>query len=137
MDHITQYTDALIAWIVTYGVKLLGAMLVFIVGLYLTNWLARVVTRNMSQRNFDVSLQSFLGSMISVGLKVLLLITVAGMLGIQTTSFVAVIGALGLAVDGDPKWRAFALDGYLFIALIYWVGCFAMSRYSRSLERAA
>jgi general L-amino acid transport system permease protein len=45
-------------------------------------------------------------------------------------------GALGLAVDGDPKWRAFALDGYLFIALIYWIGCFAMSRYSRALERA-
>ena len=61
----------------------------------------------------------------------------------KDTSLVIIVGlfeltgALGLAVDGDPKWRAFALDGYLFIALIYWVGCFAMSRYSRSLERAA
>jgi len=60
----------------------------------------------------------------------------------KDTSLVIIVGlfeltgALGLAVDGDPKWRAFALDGYLFIALIYWIGCFAMSRYSRALERA-
>ena len=61
----------------------------------------------------------------------------------KDTSLVIIVGlfeltgALGLAVDGDPKWRAFALDGYLFIALIYWIGCFLMSRYSRSLERTA
>jgi general L-amino acid transport system permease protein len=61
----------------------------------------------------------------------------------KDTSLVTIVGlfeltgALGLAVDGDPKWRAFALDGYLFIAIIYWIGCFAMSRYSRALERAA
>lgn len=60
----------------------------------------------------------------------------------KDTSLVIIVGlfeltgALGLAVDGDPKWRAFALDGYLFIALIYWIGCFALSRYSRTLERA-
>ncbi|MBX9848320.1 MAG: amino acid ABC transporter permease [Rhodocyclaceae bacterium] len=59
----------------------------------------------------------------------------------KDTSLVIIVGlfeltgALGLAVDGDPKWRAFALDGYLFIAFIYWLGCFAMSRYSRALER--
>jgi small conductance mechanosensitive channel len=52
----------------------------------------------MMRRGLDVSLQSFLSSLISVSLKVLLLITVAGMLGIQTTSFVAVLGAAGLAV---------------------------------------
>ena len=58
----------------------------------------------------------------------------------KDTSLVIIVGlfeltgALGLAVDGDPKWRAFALDGYLFIAVIYWVGCFTLSRYSRGLE---
>ena len=61
----------------------------------------------------------------------------------KDTSLVIIVGlfeltgALGLAVDGDPKWRAFALDGYLFIALIYWIGCFTLSRYSRSLERVS
>ncbi|HEX6892671.1 MAG TPA: mechanosensitive ion channel domain-containing protein [Chryseolinea sp.] len=98
MEYITKYSDQFAAWIMTYGTKLLGAIIVFIVGLYLTNWLSRAISRAMSRRHFDVSLQSFLSSMIGVGLKVLLLITVAGMLGIQTTSFVAIIGAMGLAV---------------------------------------
>ncbi|HTH94880.1 MAG TPA: amino acid ABC transporter permease [Rhodocyclaceae bacterium] len=58
----------------------------------------------------------------------------------KDTSLVIIVGlfeltgALGLAVDGDPQWRPFALDGYLFIASIYWLGCFALSRYSRALE---
>lgn len=58
----------------------------------------------------------------------------------KDTSLVIVVGlfeltgALGLAVDGDPQWRPFALDGYLFIALIYWLGCFTLSRYSRRME---
>jgi len=59
---------------------------------------ARLVSKGLSKRKIDVSLQSFLGSLVNGALKVLLLISVAGMLGIQTTSFVAVIGALGLAV---------------------------------------
>ena len=98
MEQLTKYSDQFATWIMTYGTKVIGAIVVFIVGLYITNWFARMFTRMMTRRHFDVSLQSFLGSMVSVGLKVLLLITVAGMLGIQTTSFVAVVGAMGLAV---------------------------------------
>jgi len=98
MEQVNTYTQALRDWIVVFGPKVVGALLVFVIGLYVTNWLSRLVWRSMNRRNFDVSLQSFLSSMVGVGLKVLLLVTVAGMLGIQTTSFVALIGALGLAV---------------------------------------
>ena len=44
-------------------------------------------------------------------------------------------GALGLALGGDPTWRPFYLEGYLFIAAVYWVLCFSLSRYSAWLER--
>jgi small conductance mechanosensitive channel len=98
MEVLSKYSDQFATWIMTYGAQVLGAIVVFIIGLYITNWLARVFSRMMTRRHFDVSLQSFLSSMVGVGLKVLLLITVAGMLGIQTTSFVAIIGAMGLAV---------------------------------------
>ena len=98
MESLSEYSDLFVTWIMTYGAKVIGAIVVFVVGLYVTNWLARLFTRMMTRRHFDISLQSFLGSIVGVGLKVLLLITVAGMLGIQTTSFVAVIGAMGLAV---------------------------------------
>ncbi len=44
-------------------------------------------------------------------------------------------GALSLSLGGDPEWRPFYLEGYLFIAFVYWVMCFGLSRYSRWVER--
>ncbi|NJD34593.1 MAG: amino acid ABC transporter permease [Betaproteobacteria bacterium] len=61
----------------------------------------------------------------------------------RDTSLVTVVsmyeltGALSLALAGDAQWRSFQLEGYLFIGLIYWIGCHAMSRFSRGLERTA
>ena len=98
MDKIQSLADQFQKWVSLYGPRFLSAILVLIIGLMIINWAAKLVSKTMKRRNVDVSLQSFLASMVSVGLKVLLLITVAGMIGIQTTSFVAIIGALGLAV---------------------------------------
>ncbi len=58
----------------------------------------------------------------------------------KDTSLVTVVslyeltGSLSLALAGDAEWRSYHLEGYLFIALIYWIGCYAMSRFSRGLE---
>jgi general L-amino acid transport system permease protein len=58
----------------------------------------------------------------------------------KDTSLVTVVslyeltGSLSLALAGDPEWRSFQLEGYLFIALIYWIGCHSMSRFSRGFE---
>ncbi|VTU21225.1 MULTISPECIES: amino acid ABC transporter permease [unclassified Variovorax] len=65
--------------------------------------------------------------------------TVVGTL--KDTSLVTVVGlfeltgALGLALGGDPTWRPFYLEGYLFLALVYWVMCFGLARYAGWLER--
>jgi len=98
MEKVTSLSDQVINWFITYGPRIVAALLVFVAGLIVINWIARLITKSLHRKNVDVSLQSFLASMVGVGLKVLLLVTVAGMLGLQTTSFVAVIGALGLAV---------------------------------------
>lgn len=58
----------------------------------------------------------------------------------KDTSLVTVVslyeltGSLSLALAGDAEWRSFHLEGYLFIGLIYWIGCYAMSRFSRGFE---
>jgi len=60
---------------------------------------------------------------------------------LKDTSLVTVVGlfeltgALGLALGGDPVWRPFYLEGYLFIALLYWAMCFGLSRYGAWIER--
>ena len=76
----------------------LSALAVLVVGWWLigrvNGWFKRLMTSN----KVEVSLIPFLGSLVNVGLKVLLLVTVASMLGIGTTSFVTILGAAGLAV---------------------------------------
>jgi small conductance mechanosensitive channel len=98
MNDLSKIYENIQVLMATYGMKILGAILFFIIGLWITNAIARFLSRLMTKKGIDPSLQSFLASMISISLKILLLVSVAGMMGIETTSFIAVIGALGLAV---------------------------------------
>ncbi len=79
-----------------YLPKALLALIVLLVGFRLVRVVVDVACRGL--KHVDPSLRSFIESMISIGLKALILISVASMVGIQTTSFVAVIGAASLAV---------------------------------------
>ena len=98
MDTLQSFGERAVQLAVHYGPKIGAALVVFIFGSWLIGMLTRLISKTMVSRGFDISLQSFLSSLISVSLKVLLLVTVAGMIGIQTTSFVAILGAAGLAV---------------------------------------
>lgn len=88
----------LIDALVDYLPTLFSALAVLFVGFYAVGFLSRLLDKAMTQREFDVSLKSFIKSLINIALKIVLIISVAGMLGIHTTSFVAVLGAAGLAV---------------------------------------
>lgn len=80
------------------GPNLLLAIVVLVVGWWIINLVAQASAKAMDRANVDESLKRFLLSLTSIGLKILLLISIASMLGIATTSFVAVLGAAGLAV---------------------------------------
>ena len=81
-----------------YVPKLLYSLLFLFIGWKLIKWFTSFLHKIYVKKNFDPSLQSFLHSIIDIILKVLLLIAVAEMLGIQMTSFIAILGAAGLAV---------------------------------------
>ncbi len=84
--------------VLNYGPKLIGAILVLIIGLWIIKILSNWAYRLMKKREVDESLLPFLKSMISILLKIALIIAVMGMVGIEMTSFIAILGALGLAV---------------------------------------
>lgn len=88
------YLNELTIW----APKLIGALLVFVLGWWLIGKLRRIISRAFEQRELDLSLKTFLNSIIGVALKVVLFITVAGMVGIPTSSILAIFGAAGLAV---------------------------------------
>ena len=83
---------------VQYGPKLIGAILVLIVGTWIIKALTKGFGKLLDRSKTDSSLQPFLKGLVSILLKVLLIISVLGMIGIQMTSFIAILGAAGLAV---------------------------------------
>jgi small conductance mechanosensitive channel len=96
--NIDEHIEHLISIVVEYTPKIIGALLVLIIGLWMITRLSRLATKSMERRELDISLRTFLRSLISIGLKVILIVTVAGMIGIGTTSFVTILGAAGLAI---------------------------------------
>ncbi|MBO4654686.1 MAG: mechanosensitive ion channel [Bacteroidales bacterium] len=78
--------------------RIIIALIVLWIGLKLVKLLLKGMRKLMDKKQIDVSLQSFLISLTDIALKVMIIIAVMGMIGIQTTSFIAVLGAAGLAV---------------------------------------
>ena len=83
---------------VEYGPKLIGAILVLIIGSWIIKLLIRGFVRLLDKGGTDESLLPFLKGMLGAILKILLIISVLGMIGIEMTSFIAILGAAGLAV---------------------------------------
>lgn len=98
MERLSEHLDEIIRLIVVYGGKLLLAIVVLLIGLWIIKRVVKMIAKTMEKRDVDVSLRPFLVSIISVVLKIMLFISVAAMVGIQVTSFIAVLGAAGLAV---------------------------------------
>ncbi len=93
-EYVNEFINALIA----YSPKLISAIFILIVGLYGIRLINRMVKKIMLKNDFDPTLSRFLASSLLWALRLLLFITVISRLGIESSSFVAILGAAGLAV---------------------------------------
>lgn len=102
MEEITTqadvYMNVALEYVQIYGLKVLGAIIALIIGLRIIKWIVRSIEKVMERADVDASLRPFLNSLIGTLLKVMLAISIMGMLGIEMTSFIAILGAAGLAV---------------------------------------
>lgn len=98
MEFVEKFWNQSGDLVLSYGGKLVLALLVLIVGLKIVGRMVRLLHGIMQKREMDASLIPFLTSLLGATLKTLLVISVAGMIGIEMTSFIAVLGAAGLAV---------------------------------------
>jgi small conductance mechanosensitive channel len=95
MNNIIEKSTQIL---IEYGPKLVGAIIVWIIGSIVIKTISRAFIRILDKRDMDDSLKPFLKSIVSIVLKILLVISVLGMLGVEMTSFIAILGAAGLAV---------------------------------------
>lgn len=98
VNGLDGFQDQWLPLVVTYGSQVLLALVTLLVGWWIVGRVTRAAQAMLQRRNVDPTLHSFIGTLVNIGLKALLLISVAGMVGVETTSFIALIGAAGLAV---------------------------------------
>ncbi|MGI4840635.1 MAG: mechanosensitive ion channel family protein [Janthinobacterium lividum] len=98
VNHLVQASQAWIPMVMQYGSKLILALVTLCVGWWLINRVTSNLQKLLALRHIDLALQGFIGSLANIILKILLIVSVASMIGVETTSFVAAIGAAGLAI---------------------------------------
>jgi len=96
--EMNKIMEMITYFITTYSLKVVGAILIFIIGKWLARYLSKLLGKILKKNNVDETLTSFLGNIIYYSLLLMVLIAAAGQLGINTTSFLTIVGAAGLAV---------------------------------------
>lgn len=105
-ENIREMIDQAPEFIATYGLKIIMAILVYYIGKYAAHWISGFLGRTMSKRGIDSTVSNFIKNLVYYGMYTIVIVAALGQLGVQTASFVAIIGAAGLAIG-------FALQGSL------------------------
>ena len=96
--NIEKYIETLTYWVTTYSVKIIAALLILVIGKWLARRITNLIARLMEKNKVDITLVRFLESILYYTFMVMIVIAAAGQLGINTTSFLTIVGAAGLAI---------------------------------------
>ncbi len=95
---VNKYMDLAIQYGAEYGIRIIGAIAIFIIGKWVAKKLSGLIRRLMDRGEIDPTLSAFIASIIDILLMVVVVLAAIKNLGIDTTSFIAILGAAGLAV---------------------------------------
>lgn len=97
-EFIDMIIQSAIQWVTTYSFSILGAIIIFFVGRWLTGRITSLLTKLLKKNKVDAALTGFLSNLSYYALMVVVVIAAVGQLGINTTSFLTIVGAAGLAI---------------------------------------
>ncbi|MFC5521882.1 mechanosensitive ion channel family protein [Polaromonas jejuensis] len=121
---IGSWVDQAQPILVAFGLKALGAIVVFIVGRWLIGLVTRLVGAGMTRQEIDPTVQRYLVSFITVALNIILVVAILGYFGVETTSFAALVAGAGVAIGA--AWSGllgnFASGIFLLVLRPYLVG---------------
>jgi len=95
---VNKYLDMAIQYGAEYGIKIIGAIAIFVIGKWVAKKLSGFIRKLMERGNIDSTLSAFIASIIDILLLVVVVLAAIKNLGIDTTSFIAILGAAGLAI---------------------------------------
>jgi small conductance mechanosensitive channel len=100
-----QVIDKLAVFAAEYGLKLIGAVVILIAGKIVAGLARKLIAKLLNRAKTDPTIVSFAGNLVYFMILVFTVVAALGNLGVQMTSFIAIIGAAGLAVGGGPHPR--------------------------------
>ena len=103
VSTLDKLLDYLLDVSVALGTKIVASIIVFIVGRWVIGWIRKFFDKFLLRRRIEETVRSFLDSLINISLKIVLFLFIVNILGIQTTSFAAILAAAGLAVGMAMK----------------------------------
>lgn len=125
---ITTWMDQAQPILVAFGLKVLGAIAVFVVGRWLIGLATRLIGTAMTRQQLDPTVQRYLVSFITVALNIILVVAILGYFGVETTSFAALVAGAGVAIGA--AWSGllgnFAAGIFLLVLRPYQVGEYVM-----------
>lgn len=95
---VEQLLSKLLDWGIEVGKNLLGAIIIYIVGRFIIKQLGRLLARILEKRKLEISVQTFLRSLVSILLNLILAFAIVSRLGVETTSFAALLASAGVAI---------------------------------------
>jgi small conductance mechanosensitive channel len=117
-------TETATVALTTFGLKVLGALLAWIVGRWLIGVAVRMVSAALARQQVDSTLSRYVGNIVSVTLNIVLVVAILGYFGVETTSFAALVAAMGIAIGA--AWAGllanFAAGAFLVVLRPFKVG---------------
>jgi small conductance mechanosensitive channel len=95
---VNEYVTVIVNWVSNYSIKVVAAILVLVIGNWLSHRISNLLKTLLEKNKIDITLVGFLSNIIYYALMIMVVIAAAGQLGINTTSFLTIVGAAGLAV---------------------------------------
>ena len=96
--NIEAVIDKLISWGIETGKNIIGAILIYVIGRFLIKQIGKLLTKFLERRKLEVSVKTFLKSLLSITLNLILAFAVIARLGVETTSFAAILASAGVAI---------------------------------------
>lgn len=118
LDKLQIFMQQLIDWGIGAGGRIIGAILIFIIGRALISFIKKLLARVLQSRKIDLGVQTFVKSMTNILLNILLAVAVVGKLGVDTTSFAALLASAGVAVGMALSGNLSNFAGGLIVLLL-------------------
>jgi small conductance mechanosensitive channel len=126
---ITDWWATAMPIITAVGLKIVGAIILYMVGRWLISFAIGILTRVLTARHFDPTLQRYIANILAVLLNIVLVVAILGYFGVETTSFAALLAGVGLAIGA--AWSGllgnFAAGAFLVIFRPYKVGDYVIA----------